>query len=514
MVTRYPQRVDVIIIGSGPAGATYARVLSEKRPETTIAMFEAGPALPGPAGGHVKNIPDPTTRARAQRSSQGPDVTGGTLRSPGALTDGERRARPGTFLLSKGYRVDGEEGLPAAAMSSNVGGMGSHWTCACPRPGGQERIPFLADLDDLLAEGERVLGVTSHAFDDAPFAGTVRSRLAAALDADRAEDRRVGPMPLAVHRAEDGTITWSGSNVIFGDEVSENPNFHLHADSLVTRVLTDEGGVTGVHVLDRVTGGEHIVSAPYVVVAGDSLRTPQILFASGVRPRALGRWLNDQPQVVYAVRLSDVPAPTPAENSGAGVVAESGVSWVPYTDDAPFHGQVMQLDASPVPLAADDTPEPGSIVGLGWFCAKDLQESDRIEFSDTEEDEYGMPAMTIHYRLTEQDRSVIARASKTVREVGAALGTPLGGEPFLLPAGSSLHYQGSVRMGEVDDGASVCSPTSEVWGTPGLYVAGNGVIPTATACNPTLTSVALAVGGANALARRLAAAERTTSVFG
>ncbi|XAZ31844.1 GMC oxidoreductase [Paenarthrobacter ureafaciens] len=58
-------------------------------------------------------------------------------------------------------------------------------------------------------------------------------------------------------------------------------------------------------------------------------------------------------------------------------------------------------------------------------------------------------------------------------------------------------------MGLEDDGESVCSPDSEVWGVSGLFVAGNGVIPTPTACNPTLTAVALAVRGAMKIAKEL-----------
>ncbi|GLW74863.1 hypothetical protein Kpho02_71600 [Kitasatospora phosalacinea] len=58
-------------------------------------------------------------------------------------------------------------------------------------------------------------------------------------------------------------------------------------------------------------------------------------------------------------------------------------------------------------------------------------------------------------------------------------------------------------MGAADDGTSVCDPACRVWGLENLYLAGGGVIPTRTACNPTLTSLALAVIGARDLARRL-----------
>lgn len=511
----YPASVDVAIVGSGPAGATYARILSEQSPDSIVAMFEVGPTVSEPPGAHVKNIADPAERQRAQSLSAGPGVGAETVADPGAMKSGQRRGRPGTFLLESGYQVDGEDGMPVVAFSSNVGGMAAHWTGACPRPGGSERIPFIHEMDALLDEAERLLGVTSQAFDASPYAKVVRERLSRFIDAGRTAATRVQSMPLAVHRRDDGRLVWSGADVVLGDVTRANPHFSLFDDSLVTKVLLVDGRAVGVEVRDRKTDTVHTVRASVVVVAADSLRTPQVLWASGIRPRALGRYLNDQAQVVFASRIRDDGlTASNATESGAvstGLSEQSGVSWVPFTDELPFHGQIMQLDASPVPLAEDDPAAPGSIVGLGLFCAKDLQETDRVEFSETQKDVYGMPAMTIHYTLTARDREVIARASEEIVRLGEVVGEPLDDHAFTLPLGSSLHYQGSVRMGEEEDGMSVCSPLGEVWGTEGVFVAGNGVIPTATACNPTLTSVALAVRGAREVVRRLDRASASLS---
>ena len=63
-------------------------------------------------------------------------------------------------------------------------------------------------------------------------------------------------------------------------------------------------------------GETHQVAARYVVVGADALRTPQLLWASGIRPAALGRYLNDQAQVVFASRLRDVSARARAGNGG------------------------------------------------------------------------------------------------------------------------------------------------------------------------------------------------------
>ena len=112
--------------------------------------------------------------------------------------------------------------------------------------------------------------------------------------------------------------------------------------------------------------------------------------------------------------------------------------------------------------------------------------------------------MTVHYGLSDLDRAVVDQALAVAADIAAACGgTSARGWPRLMPGGSSLHYQGTVRMGPADNGQSVCDRHGRVWGTENLFVAGNGLIPTSTACNPTLTNVALAVLGAREVSAQL-----------
>src|SRR5699024_8954293 len=76
----------VAIVGSGPIGSAYARVILEICPDARVVMFEAGPQLTATPGESVRNIPDPAQKERARELSQGPQA--GELREQLGLPAG------------------------------------------------------------------------------------------------------------------------------------------------------------------------------------------------------------------------------------------------------------------------------------------------------------------------------------------------------------------------------------------------------------------------------------------
>lgn len=529
MPQKFDGQVDVVIVGSGPTGATYARTLSDLWPAARILMVDAGPVITDPPGMHVANIRDQAAREKAQIASQGPNR--GKAYAP--VTDDERQTRkaggkdtpmlrrPGMFIVGGGP-IDGEE-FPAAHASHNVGGMGSHWFGACPRPAESERVPFIERMamDDALATAEKLLHVSNAQFRDSHIAGPLWNALAAVYNAGRTPDRFVQPMPMASRVMKEGVVR-SGPDVILGDLLrGANRNFELRPDTVCRRIVMEGSRAVGVELWGTGTRKTMTVGAGTVVVAADSLHSPQLLFASGIRPKALGHYLNEHPQLTVLAEFEGVPPGDTSEEfkGGGGVLGDrtvvsrmtSGVMWIPYNGEKfPFHVQMSQVE--PASLLPEDAEigKKHAIVSVSFFLPSDLQYDNKVEFSETEKDWHGRPKMKLRFRWSEGDRKRMQWARENLAKICKALGRMLPGhQPRTPPDGSSLHYQGTIRMGATDDGTSVCDRNSKVWGIDNVYVAGNGVIPTMTAGNPTLTSCALAILGARDIARRHAGAARS-----
>lgn len=510
-----PESYDVVIVGSGPSGSAWARTILDRWPSARVLMVEAGPLISDPPGSHVRAIADADERRAAQLASQGVhsapadlDRIKTAIGGVEAGLAGRPVPLPGTWMLDAADAVQpGEDGLPAAKLSANVGGMGAHWTCACPTPGKGEWPEDVGsdEMLDALARARELLSVTQHAFDGAPLGAEVRAMLGEVYDVGRSPDRRVQPMPVAVQLGPNGERLWSGTDTILGELARGADRFEIRPLTTARQVQLTGGRARGVLLHDRRGDREYEVRAGAVVVAADALRAPQLLHASGIRPRALGHYLNDQPQVAGVVRLDPRFAAHRAgtRRTGAGVIdILSGVSWVPFDRDTfPYSGQIMQTDAAPIPVEPGFETWPGSVVESCLFGPKDLRFEDHVELDDRRLDEFGLPAIKIHYRLTGRDRQAIDAMIAEATKMGALIGDPINDTlPVHYVGGSSIHYQGTVRLG-TDPEDSVCDLALRVWQTENVYVGGNGAIPTPIACNPTLTNVALSVLGARALVR-------------
>jgi choline dehydrogenase-like flavoprotein len=491
------QSADVVIIGSGPTGSAYARVIRRDWPDARILMVEAGPQILPEAGAHLDNVTDLERRAELEILAQGGDRTPRLsiskeeweARRAGGF-DASMLRRSGLFIANA---QDPAEGLFAGFSAANVGGMGTKWSTGTPTPSSIERVPFIAAdaFEAALRLGEGLLGVHKDPRGPDPVAEALRQRLGAVFNPGRSPDRFVQPMPMAATPTPEGP-RWHGTDVILGDMVREDPeSFRIEAETVCRRILYTGGRATGVELARTGEDASWTVSAGAVVVACDALHTPQLLHASGIRPAALGRYINDHYIVSQIAEMeTDVPM--------------RAMSWIPATPELPFSVTIAPASLNTMPKSSELEGQP---IGMGVFCPADIDRENRILFDEAHRDWRGLPSLSIRWKQSDGDRQRLDWAKQTALEVAGIIGRPAPGfATFVQPVGSSLHYQGTVRMGETDDGTSVCDRNSRVWGFDNLYVAGNGVIPTLTATNPTLFSVALATFGAAQIAQARRAA--------
>jgi pyranose oxidase len=455
--------VDVAIVGGGLVGSAVARWLADGG--ARVLVLDAGSPASAVPGTHLRNVP----ACRADRSFYY-DLVRTHLRPASVPLPKESPLGP---PMPEGHGLNAEQrvgrNMPAARVTNVLGGMGALWNCVTPR---LDEWSGISEAE--YARAEEALRVGFEALEGSRRQEAILAALGAHYPLAR-------PAPLAGRRER-----WTGPAEILGEGV---PVLSQHA---VRKLRHRDGRVTEAEVVALDSGEVTTIVAETFVVAAGGIRTSALLAASGIGGDALGRYLYDHPlaygQLVLRLdeELRDDPDPF--------VV-------VPMDESRPWHALLLcdSYDASVLEGRVDDS----LLVGLYWYTLMEPRRENRIVFGRRATDSVGLPQPTFEYALDQADRDRLREALADLRAAGALLGTFLPtSPPQIRSAGSSMHLMGTTRTGDADDGESVVDPTGLVWGFENLYLGGTGVVPCATATNPTLAVCAFAARTADRILGR------------
>ncbi|KAK6343486.1 hypothetical protein TWF730_011075 [Orbilia blumenaviensis] len=532
------ENIDVLIVGSGPIGATYARKLVESGRK--VWMLEVGAQEHRTPGEHKKNA-----IVFQKDVNSFVNVIKGDLNLLSVPTSKvtSNTLNPVSYS-NAAYIQNGQNpnqaphvNLDNAAATRTVGGMAAHWTCATPRPHPKLELPDTYDSkrwDQLFSAAERLIGTSSDEFEDSIRQQLVKRTLQEAYADD---DREFKALPLACKRSEQNKsfVKWSSTATVLGQELidilkqepSRAKKFELLDEHLCEKILPvndDPKQVWGVKAQDLRTGTDKLIKAKQVVICAGAVLTPQILFNSGLDESlpALGKWLTEQTmtfcQIVLKKSLIEKvdkdpyhlgwkkiveahrkqfkadPLPFPFDDPDPQITT-------PVSDKYPWHTQIHRdaFSYGLVPPAFDQRV----IVDLRWFGLVKPVESNCVTFEHKIKDMYGMPQPTFNYELSDEDAEQANEMMNDMTTVASKLGGYLpGAEPVFLPPGAALHICGTTRVG-TSKTDSVVDENCKVWDFNNLYLGGCNVIPTRIACNPTLTAICYALVGAEAIDKAL-----------
>jgi pyranose oxidase len=380
-----------------------------------------------------------------------------------------------------------------------------------------ERSDVFSDQEweRLYSQGEQLLNTHRHEFDNSIRHNVVRDALSAEFSELR-EPYAVQNLPLAVQRRSDNPtlVHWTGTDTVMGplaDGDQDREPFVLREQHRCTRLVPTADGSKIDHAeIQNLLEWQTIdVHANTYIVCCNAYLTPQVLFASGIRPAALGHYLTEQPmafcQIVLKQELVDAiagdsrfadrvrahqqmnhtdPIPIPEDDPEPQV-------WIPVSEGRPWHCQIHR-DAFHYGEVAPNV-DTRLIVDLRWFGIVEPRYESRMTFSDNLKDVFGMPQPTFEWILDDEDRRKQHHMMADMLRAANALGGFIpGAAPQFVDPGLPIHVTGTTRMGTRPED-SVVDTNSHVWGIENLYLGGNGLIPRGSASNPTLTSVAMAL---------------------
>jgi choline dehydrogenase-like flavoprotein len=538
-------RVDVCIVGAGPAGALVAARLAGAGHD--VVVLEAGPSF--------------DRERRTERM--------------------ERAIRPAHDALSvwgmggerDAFSTTGDLFYPLnRARVKGVGGTTLHWQGMVMRlhesdfageagTGGDPAWPLsYDDLRPYYAAAETELGVAGA--DDNPFAPPREKphpmpafppSYSDSLFADACEE--LGLTTHSVPNARNSeAYDGRGPCVGYGTCKPVCPSGAKYSADVHVR----EAAGAGARILDRVPvrrlrtdgSGERVTAAEYVTPDGETHRQAArqfVLAAGGVEvPRLLllsrddahpdglanssglvGRYFTEH---LFAgaggllsreTRQNHVGFITSEchqfyDDPGQAVEDRAGNVVVPASDEdlAPMKLEFLNYAGpSPVEIALgsdrwgdellDDLRDAyGHNIAMGGLVAQEPNRENRIALDPSTTDDHGDPVPDVRWSIGERTRRTLARANEIQHAVLDELGVDVGWTVGPDNTGPAYHHMGTTRMG-TDPAESVVDTRLRTHDVGNLTVASSSVFVSPGAMNPTLTIAAIALKAADHVAADL-----------
>jgi choline dehydrogenase-like flavoprotein len=507
----------VVVVGSGPGGATLARQLAVRG--LPVVVLEAGPWISNDEFVNDDNL------AFEQLSWLEP------------------RLATGSWSLARDF-----PGLPAW-NGRCVGGTAILWTGVCPRLKAHEFRPLAtygpvagaaladwpvepAELAPFYAEAERALGVT-HRHGKPPLPANNNYKVLAE------GARRVGYRHYATGPYAGNAEPYDGRPATVQDGFNSqgdkhgskwNPmvreipraiatgNVELRTRCQAVQITLDTAGRADAVIYADAEGTLHRQQAVAVAVAGNAIETPRLLLLSAQRhhPDGLANSSGEVgrnymrhttgvvhgqfPQPVHAYRgenmagvVSDESRHDPSRGFVGGyyleMISQGLPSFVTFATPGAWGGAYAEIIEAYTHTASV------------WVCGEDMpQPTNRVTLSDALKDGLGLPAPEVHYDDHPNDVAMrehaYGRAEAIFRAVGAT-------RLIRSPAMPSGHNLGTARM-SADPADGVVDGFGRAHDVENLFISDGSVFTTGGAANPTLTIVALAMRQAAHLADQLA----------
>lgn len=527
---------DVVIIGSGAAGATAAKVLIDRGAK--VALLEAGRAV------------DPE-RDFTQH------VWPYELESRGVMLPGQRFfGVPGLFISNEEEPYTNDpDSIPFAWVRARLlGGRTHHYGRISPRLSeydfigksldgcGQDWPIRYQDLAPYYAKVEKLIGVygTEEDIPSAPNGHFLPPPAPRCVDLliQRASQRlgmycipaRVAVLTRSLNgrnachycgQCERGCkegSTFDAARVLI-EPATHSGNLSVITGAMTKELLVDASGlVRAASYVDTATRSEREIRGRVFVVAASSCESARLLLNSGGLANSSGQVGRNLTDTVASTVIAELPYlhNTPPHNHDGVGGLHLYCPWWLYDRHAEldfprgyhiefggglklpyigmYHDKLSEIEGYGSTLKEQLRSAYGSRIKLSARGEMIPNNDSYCEIDNSRVDRWGIPVLKFHWKWGETELAMI----KHMKSVLSNMVTTLGGEvpaSFMqeeLPQqpGSVYHEMGTTRMG-VHPGTSVVNGYCQAHDVKNLFIVDGGVFPTHPEKNPTLTIMAL-----------------------